>query len=209
MAALCPHGPPCQQLGLTGSTKKPVSAQEQATTEPPRTNYLKIDAWEVELDQSFEFFEDVMDGIRYGFPLINKTVDNVRVERDNYQSATNPTARPAVEAQICEELSEGRYRIVDTKPQIISSLGAIPKTKDKVRLIHDASQPEIGSLNSYAELDEKASYESVQDAASMLEEGFYMAKVDLKGAYRSVRILPEHQTLAGLKWKSGKGSVHG
>ena len=147
-----------------------------------------------------------MTGIEYGFPLINRDPDQAPVDRQNYHSATNPAVREAVEAQICEEVVEGRYKIVDYKPKIISSLGAIQKPTGKVRLIHDASQPSEGSLNSYAELEEKASFESVQSAVDMIEEGFYLAKIDLKGAYRSVRILPEHRTLAGLRWKFANDS---
>ena len=142
-----------------------------------------------------------MDGIRYGFPLVNKTPDHSPVERDNYHSATSPSVRSKVEAQISEELIEGRYKIVNVKPHIVSSIGAIEKSNGKVRIIHDASQPAQGSLNSFAEIEEKSSFETMHQAANLLKKGYYVAKLDLKGAYRSVKVREEHQTLAGLKWR--------
>ena len=181
--------------------KRPVSAQcAPPTAEPIHTNYLKIDAWESELDDSFPYYDEVMTGIRDGFPLVNREVDSAPVERENYHSATNPKVRDKVEAQIKVEVAEGRYQIVDYKPHIVSSIGAIEKSNDKVRIIHDASQPSQGSLNSFAVLDEKTSFESVQNAAAVLKKGYYMAKLDFKSAYRSVRIAKSHHTLAGLKW---------
>ena len=59
-------------------------------------NYLDINAWQEELDPSFEFYDEVLDGVRYGFPLINRDLEQEaveQVERDNYHSATNPTDR--------------------------------------------------------------------------------------------------------------------
>ena len=39
------------------------------------------------------------------------------------------------------ELSNNNYVINGVKPTIVTSLGAIPKSNSKVRLIHDASRP--------------------------------------------------------------------
>ena len=46
-----------------------------------------------------------------------------------------------VQAQIVEESEEGRYNVSSEKPQIVSALGAIPKSSGGVRLIHDCSRP--------------------------------------------------------------------
>ena len=59
-------------------------------------------------------------------------------------------------------------------------------------------------MNSYAELEETTSFESVHGGVEMIE-GYYLAKIDLKSAYRSVRILPEHETYSGLRWKQSDG----
>lgn len=134
---------------------------------------------------------------------MNKNLENVTlVDQDNYHSATNPETKHLVEKQILTELIENRYVIVETKPQIVSAIGAILKPgSNKVRLIHDASRPTEGSLNSFAELGEQMSYESIQTAIDFIEKDYYMAKLDLKSAYRSVPVHPDNYPLTGLKWR--------
>ena len=68
----------------------------------------------------------------------------------NYQSTTAPDKAPLVEAQIREEIDNGRYIITKEKPKIISALGAIVKDSGKVRLIHDCSRPQGNALNDLA-----------------------------------------------------------
>ena len=144
-----------------------------------------------------------MSGVKDGFSLVTEPVSSP-AEQDNYKSATGN--RSAVEAQIKTEILEGRYVIVDEKPLIVSALGAIEKLSGAVRLIHDASKPDNISLNDYAVLDEKKTFETIQDAEYMITEGCYLAKLDLKSAYRSVLVHPSQYPLTGLKWKfSGEG----
>ena len=49
--------------------------------------------------------------------------------------------------QVLSEISEGNYVICDSKPDLITPLGAIPKPAGGVRLIHDCSRPAGNSLN--------------------------------------------------------------
>jgi hypothetical protein len=107
-----------------------------------------------------------------------------------------------VEAQIKEELANGRYIIVNYKPQIISALGAIPKNKErtKFRLIHDASRPYGAALNDFADHD-PFKYQSLQDAIDLVKPGYYLGKVDLKNAFRSVGICQDNYCATGLKWR--------
>ena len=105
-----------------------------------------------------------------------------------------------MEDQIKEEIANGRYLIQDDPPLLISALGAIPKPgTDKVRLIHDCSRPLGRALNDLADLEE-FSYQTLQDAAALIEPGDFIAKVDLANAFRSVRIHPEDYKLTGLQW---------
>ena len=71
-------------------------------------------------------------------------------------------------SQILTEFQNGRYRIVDRKPAIISALGAIPKKdSNNVRLIHDASRPSGQALNDYA-INDHFQYQSIQDAVDLI-----------------------------------------
>ena len=120
---------------------------------------------------------------------------------DNYTSATAENVRAQVETQILAEIQNGRYRIVDKKPPIVSALGAIPKKDpNKVRLIHDASRPEGQALNDYATTDH-FQYQSIQDAVDLVTPNCFFAKLDLANAYRSVKIHPSNYKATGLKWR--------
>lgn len=127
---------------------------------------------------------------------------DLKVEIDNYQSATNAKARPYVEAQIREEIDNGRYKVVHEKPQIISALGAIPKNKEqtKFRLIHDASRPYGTAINDFAHHD-PFKYQSIQDAVNLIKPGDWLAKIDLQNSFRSVGIKVDNYGATGLKWR--------
>jgi hypothetical protein len=105
-----------------------------------------------------------------------------------------------VEEQIKCEIENGRYKIVQDKPQVVSALGAIVKEgSDKVRLIHDGSRPDIGSLNHYA-VNTPFSYQTLKDATSRINKGCFCAKLDLASAYRSVPLHQLDHRMAGLSW---------
>jgi len=76
------------------------------------------------------YFNDIIDGIVNGFRLTNRRQSDIKnVEVDNYKSATDIACKHLVERQILEEIAEGRYVITQYKPNIISALGAILKTR--------------------------------------------------------------------------------
>lgn len=118
---------------------------------------------------------------------------------ENYRSATDESIRDRVEAQIKEEIHNGRYLVVPNKPHIVSALGAIEKKNKKIRLIHDASRPHGNALNDLWE-KEPFSYTSLQDAIDNIKPKYFLAKVDLSNAFRSVKVNPQCHTYTGLKW---------
>jgi hypothetical protein len=93
--------------------------------------------------------------------------------------------------------------VVPYKSKIVSAIGAISKPEsNKVRLIHDGSKPDQGSLNSFAEIKDRMSYETIQTAIDFLREGYFMAKLELK----SVKIHPDDYPFTGLKWRFTQAS---
>ena len=118
---------------------------------------------------------------------------------ENYISAINN--KEAVEEQIKEELTEHRYVITTSQPTLVSALGAIKKPGGGIRLIHDCSRPTGKAINDYAHLEEKIKYQTVNETVKLVKQGNYMAKVDLKSAYRSVALHPSQYQFTGLKWK--------
>lgn len=143
----------------------------------------------------------ILNGVQYGFKLYDSDLSHVpEVETNNYSSCFKYFN--LVEQQIQYELMQGNYVISEDKPQIISALGAIPKSPTKIRLIHDASRPQHMSLNDYilAEADCSCTYMDIREAIKHIKPGSFLAKVDLSNAYRSVAINPANYSSTGLKW---------
>ena len=162
-----------------------------------------MSAWEEELGEDFDR-EFILQGIQHGFDLIDMDIDKScinKCEVDNYSSATDSGIIDKVEEQILHEVSEGNYVICKDKPTIVSAIGTVPKpNSNDIRLIHDCSKPMGGSLNHFATI-EKTKYQSIDDAVKLSSHKCFYAKIDLKSAYRSVRINPNNYAFTGLKWK--------
>ena len=119
---------------------------------------------------------------------------------DNYRSATCPEAFAQVEQQIQEEIAEGFYVATHTKRTIVSALGAIPKPDSaEYRLIHDCSMPSGKGVNSYIDI-ESFKFQTIDDAVKLIDQGYYIAEIDLRHAYRSIPIHPSNYRATGLKW---------
>ena len=149
------------------------------------------------VDPSFDF---ILDGIRNGFIITDPDQIPNYVELDNYKSATCLKNKKKVELQIKCEIDNLRYIIPDFKPKIVSALGAIEKkNSDSVRLIHDCSCHVGNAVNDFYAHD-PFRYQSLQDAVDLIKPCYFLAKLDLASAYRSVRIHPSNYTATGLKW---------
>lgn len=158
-----------------------------------------LDKWITELktdpDSTF-----ILNGIRYGFDITDKGQNIKPAEAANSKKA-EIQYRDAVEKQIRKEIELGRYVTVDKKPKIVSPISCVPKEDGSVRLIHDCSQPAGHAINDYSEKGEKLSFVSVDSAVNLVRKGWYMAKVDLRSAYRHCPISEKSRNLAGLKWR--------
>lgn len=120
---------------------------------------------------------------------------------DNYKSATNPVNRPVVEQTIRDEIAQGNYVVSAVKPRIVSALGAIPKQNStEIRLIHDCSRPHGQAVNDYI-TTESFKFQTLDDAVKLLRPNYYMAKIDLRHAYRSIPIHPDNYRATGCKWQ--------
>ena len=143
----------------------------------------------------------MLSGIRDGFHIVDSVNITNYVEVENYRSATDESSRAHVERQIFTEIENGRYKIVNEKPHIVSALGAIPKKNSPdVRLIHDASRPSGFALNDFAK-NNSFKYQSIQDAVDFVTPGCYFAKLDLSNAFRCVKSHRSNFKATGLKWR--------
>lgn len=141
----------------------------------------------------------MLNGIEKGFHIIDQSCNLTPVHQQNHKSATSPSVKQKVENQIVCELNEGHYIVQKEKPTIVSAVGAIPKADGDIRLIHDGSMPHGQAMNDYASAEE-CHYHSLQNALDLVKPGYFLAKVDLKSAYRSVKIHPSNYSATGLQW---------
>ena len=167
---------------------------------PPLLKHIA--AWErcLHEDNDKDF---ILHGIRHGFSLIDSDVDIDDIapaQVTNNLSTRSPLIQPIISEAINDELLSGGYVKCSDEPKIISALSAIPKPDGGIRLIHDLSRPNNQSVNSYATKD-YCKYETINDALSLIQPGWFMAVVDLKSAYRSVHIRPAEHAITGLKWR--------
>ena len=161
---------------------------------------MKYTGWAAELgaDPDSDF---ILHGVQNGFDIIDPSAKPTRTEMNNHPSAS--TSSPyftLADQQIHQEVVNGNYIMVDQPPIIVSPLGVIPKPDGGVRIIHDCSRPHGLAVNDYASCEEQHRFQSVDDAAGLVNKGYYMAKVDLKSAYRSVPLSKHSCGVTGLKW---------
>jgi hypothetical protein len=156
-----------------------------------------IEIWRAELELDFNR-EYILDGIEFGFMIIDQPCSMVNTCSRNYKSVLQDV-EGKVEAQILKEVKLGRYIIVSSPPDIVSSLGAVPKKgSTKIRVIHDFSRPD-GGLNQFCK-NTSVKYSTLDSALNHVSSGAFLSKVDLSEAYRSVPINPYCYNLTGLHW---------
>lgn len=156
----------------------------------------KLDVWSIFLDGDFDR-EFLLKGIEFGFRVTNVDSEIKNVELPNHPSAIKFS--DLVEKELLHQIGLGNYVKSTVKPCIVSPLGAIPKEDGGVRIIHDGSRPLGSALNDYAMLS-KVRFQTFDEALRLATPGSFLAKVDLKAAYRSVLINPCEYKMTGIKW---------
>ena len=159
-------------------------------------------SWEEELaeDPDRECF---LHGLQHGFDIIDPNASPSPVFCHNHPSAKpgSPLYDQACQ-QVQKEIDMGHYEIVTDPPSIVSPMGVIPNSDGGVRLIYDCSRPsDSWTVNEYCTTKLKQKFSRVDEAAALVTKGCFMAKIDLKNAFRSVKISKHSQTVTGLQWQ--------
>ncbi|CAG2240427.1 unnamed protein product [Mytilus edulis] len=172
-------------------------------------NYGSLDphTWTELLPTSDFDYNFIIDGVTNGFNLMNNLFHsnfvcdfNEPFICKNYKSALENSDK--VDLKLRSEFKLGNYILCNEieSPKLVSALGAIQKPNGSVRLIHDASLPEVGGINYYAS-DTSCKYMDLKDACKIIKEGDFLAKVDLSNAYRSVKVHSSNYPYTGLHWR--------
>ena len=114
-----------------------------------------------------------------------------------------------VDEEIAKECNAGRLLGPFETPPLenlkCSGVGVVPKKNGKWRMIHHLSAPAGQSINDGIAKDNfSLHYSSVDDATrilSRLGKGAFLAKVDLKSAFRMVPVQRDDWELLGIQWK--------
>ena len=161
-------------------------------------------------DQVYAVFlrRGFLSGFRIGFNPTQK----LRRARSNLESVKTYQIPIVVSDYIAAEVAAGKLRLVhpsEAHLAHVSPIDIIPKLHQvgKYRLIVDLSSPANFSVNDgiSPEIICSLSYTSVDQAASIVRacgKGAWMAKLDLKSAYRMVPTHPLDQFMLGIEWKA-------
>lgn len=197
-------------------TVKNLVASLPLPSQPPRQfrPALNLGYWSANLPLVYSPSESarILTFLTEGVP-IGRSPPDAQLISHNWPSSLEH--REQVTSIIDSDLSLGRllgpFEFPPFDHFVVSPLGAfLKRNSTKVRLIHDLSYPNIGSVNSL--IDPKQftlSYSSVDDATfhcRRLAPGpIFMAKLDLKDAYKHVFIAPSDWPLMGLSWPDSHG----
>ena len=146
-------------------------------------------------------------GFTFGFPL---HFDGPRCSQDapNLLSAMQNPA--AVNAKLSKELDAHRLAGPFSSPPFpvfrVSPLGLVPKkVEGEFRLIHHLSYPRGSSLNDGITVDyTSVAYATVEDAIGLIKsvgQNCFLAKTDVKNAFRLIPIRPADYDLLGIYWQ--------
>ena len=199
---------PCQPLSsvLVELNQKETLLKHQALHSPPVTP-VRVARLECLLhcyEQHKKHF--LVDGFRCGF-RVNFVGDRLPYESPNLKSVLDQPdiARIKLRKECDAGRIVGPFRTPPFADFRTSPLGVVPK-KDpsEFRLIHHLSYPKGNSVNdAIPDYCSSVKYASVSDAITAIKaigKGCFLAKTDIKSAFRIVPIHPADYSLLGMKF---------
>ena len=153
-------------------------------------------------------WEYLLRGVCFGFRVIDSDCVS-RYWQGNYSSITKGLTGQTMNDRVKKELDAGLLCEVSRPCACVHPFGAVPKGHDDFRAIVDCSSPSGFCVNEHTNTCRtNFSYNSVESVTKILQEGDYMATVDISDAYRAVNIHPVCRERQGLSWDIGQGIVH-
>ena len=152
-------------------------------------------------------YKNLMSSIVDGVKVMDgsEKKENISYDCKNYKSIFESNNNSKLDKIIDSELSEGYLKIVNSKPDCIHSIGAVPKPDGGVRPIIDCSRPDKKSVNNYCSgIEENFTFKSVENVLALLQPQDFMAVIDIKSAYRAVSIHPDNKKIHGFEMGNTK-----
>ena len=177
---------------------------------PPVSTPINVNILEEELSSHPDrnFVNSLVNCLRYGTHVGYNGPQKSRVSRNLISATQHPDV---VSSNISKEVNLGRVAGPFTSSPLphlqCHPVGVVPKKhSSEWRTIYHLSYPEGDSINDHIPKDPYAlQYVRVDDAIRILKSlgsGSFMAKTDLKSAFRLIPVHPDDWNLLGIYWKS-------
>ena len=178
--------------------------------QPTVSTPINVDKLALELfnHPNRDFVTTFVDALRCGTRIGYTGPPKTRVSRNLISASQHPGV---VSANLCKEIQLGR--VAGPFPSLplpdfqCHPVGVVHKKHStEWRTIYHLSYPEGDSINDYIPKDPYSlQYVRIDDAISILQQlgpGSFMAKTDLKSAFRLMPIHPDDWNLFGICWES-------
>lgn len=192
----------------TSSAPNAIDAEREMLDIVTPVKVDRLDYWLEGYDERVKSY--LLDGFRHGFSLKcnhNPSAGSPNDQTGNHKSATDQpdVVRKLLSKEVAANRIAGPF---DKKPYSdlhVSPLSIRPKKEaNKFRLIHDLSFPQNCSVNSgISKEDSSVEYENLDKAIEYIQQvgpGAFLAKTDIKGAFRIIPVKPEDRLLLGMAW---------
>lgn len=162
-----------------------------------------IPAWEYEL--SFESDLLLRSYLNYavknGVLIVDQDAVVPTYECPYYLSATAKPALAFLNELIHKEINQNHLVLAVCTPHCIHAIGAVPKMDGGWRPITDCRRLLGYSFyNCMETIFREFSFSTMDDVCGLLTQECYMATVDIKAAYHTVTVSPDHWKYQGLRW---------
>lgn len=145
--------------------------------------------------------ELLLHSLYYGFPVLPE--GTVPTNYPKAKTANYPCperARMALSTAVEEEIRLGILRVVGEEPHQLTALTFKDEKGGKVRPIRDYSAPHDGTSVNAQWPSRHFKMMGLQDAYTLMTPHCYMAKVDIKSAFRTVSVRPDQQDVLSFDW---------
>ena len=194
---------------LANAARDKVQLQARNKT-PPVSTPIDINVLERELSQhpNRNFVINLVNGLRYGTPVGYTGPEKSRVSRNLISATQHPEV---VSTNLIKEINlwrvAGPFDVPPLPNLQCHPVGMVPKKHSTDwRTIYHLSYPEGDSINDYIPKDPYSlQYVRVDDAIRIIKSlgpGSFMAKTDLKSAFRLIPVHPGNWHLLGIYWQS-------
>ena len=184
--------------------------QRRLDCKPTVSTPLNVDKLVLELvnHPNSSFVKNLISALRYGTRIGYLGPHKPRVSRNLISASQHPEV---VSGNLHKEVQLGRIAGPFSSPPLpdlqCHPIGVVPKKHSvEWRTIYHLSYPEGDSINDHIPKDPYSlQYVRVDDAIAILRSlgpGSFMAKTDLKSAFRLMPIHPKDWNLLGIYWQS-------